>query len=111
MELITNFWLAVNARTRLFIFMLKNLFRGTGITSRRVGFLFLGLVSTSTVYHMLAMQEREHLRLHIADLSRRFYDAIYTEKDGFFIAGHCNHGHDSKCMMIRESHHFNDEVS
>ncbi len=90
--------------------MLKNLFRGSGITTRRVGFLILALFITSTVYNMLAMQDREHVRFRIADVSRRFYNSIYAEKDGFAIAGHCNHGHDSKCMMIRENHHFNDEV-
>ena len=110
--MIGDFLLAASVITRLILFMFKNLYRESGKPTGMVGrsvLLLLGLSGIFIVYKSISIRENDN-QVHLVEVSRKFYDGVYREKDGFAIAGNCDHGHDSKCMMTRKYHPFSDEV-
>jgi hypothetical protein len=73
--------------------------------------VLLALGSMTVIFVYQSVPDRETPpSSRIGEVSRLFYNGKYQFKHGFSIAGECDHGHDSKCIMFRATLPLNDEV-
>jgi hypothetical protein len=104
---------AIELRTRLTMFLIRNFIRPGGVKSRntyRFILLLFASMGILAVFKHLWLNRKIGVFHRLFDISRLYYDGQIQEKDGFLIAGKCDQGHDSKCTMLRANEHFSDEV-
>ena len=109
----TGFLLAaIEVRTRLTMFVIRNFIRPGGVKSNTHRFVLLLVASIGilALYRSLLLSRKIGVVHRLLDISHLYYHGQFQETDGFLIAGNCDQGHDSKCSMLRANEHFSDQV-
>ena len=104
---------AIELRTRMTMFLIRNFIRPVGVKScnaHRFVLLLFASIGALAVYRNLLLSRKIGVVHRLFDISRLYYGGQFQEKDGFLIAGNCDQGHESKCSMLRANEHFSDQV-
>ncbi len=104
---------AIELRTRLTMFFIRNFIRPGGVKSSNIHRVFLLLfvsIGILAVYKNLLFNRKIGAFQRLLDISRLYYDGHLQETDGYFVAGNCDQGHESKCFMLRANEQFSDQV-
>lgn len=105
----SDYSVAMIARIRLAIFLARSVFRQfiqkVGIRPSFLAILALGLIVVYSSLSLFFFSQSS-----IRESANLFYNGLYSEKDGFAIAGDCDRLHDSKCLMAKLFEPYSNEV-